>query len=144
MDWNNEPLDCCTVGIFTHRTVIYQVHSTIQRFNQPGSISVLWPGLELINLAVKMLWRLLLQKRLLYCILTILWKVWTWDHTQHTYVLYIHDWMNLYDGYSHTFFPLAGLCYGMAGTYTFKIPHKSNSLTVCAEPCGKICWTGVT
>ena len=46
--------------------------------------------------------------------------------------------MNLNDGYSHTFFPLAGLCYGRVGTYTFKIPRKSNGLTVCAEPCENI------
>ena len=74
MDWNNEPLDCCTVGIFTHRTVIYQVHSTIQRFNQPGSISVLStrPGVDKPRSKNVMTSSPSEKVIILYCILTIL------------------------------------------------------------------------
>ena len=82
-----------------------------------------------------------LKKGYCICILTILWSFERRiSHAQPTYILYIHDWMNLNEGYSHTFFPLVGLCYGRVGTYTFKIPRKSNGLTVCAEPCANISW----
>ena len=73
---------------------------------------------------VKTLWRLLLQKRLLYCILTILWiKLMTY-----LCIVYTTEWTFTTNTPIKIYIFLDGRPL-LRGNHTFKIPQKSNGLT---------------
>ena len=113
--------------------VICPMDSSIQRLNNHGQVSSCKTGKNVMTSSP--------SKKVI-----VLYIPYIVDHTQHTY-LYIHDWMNLYDEYSHRnihFFPMAGLCYEGTTLLKFLISQMV-SRTVCAEVCWKIWWVaGVT
>ena len=62
--------------------------SSIQRLNNHGQVSSCKTGKNVMTSSP--------SKKVI-----VLYIPYIVDHTQHTYLYQIHDWMNLYDEYSH-------------------------------------------